>query len=156
MTSQISAKNGTIVVCIDTSNPSKTALRFACKKAKASNFNVQILVVLDSSHKNILFGAKTIANQKRQQLEKHLQKLIDSVCEEIGLTPAISVREGDIVIEITRELKNTPDCRMLIFGKSSNSLSDNTVLPKIVGKVGSKINVPITIVPENFSEEFFN
>ena len=39
---------------------------------------------------------------------------------------------------------------MVIFGKSNNSLSDNTVLPKIINRIGSKIKVPVIIIPENF------
>lgn len=144
----------TIIVCIDTTNASETALRYACYKAKSRGFAVQILAVIEASHKNLLFGAKAIGNEKRQQLENHLKKLIDAVCRETGVTPAISVREGDIITEITRELKLTTDCKMLIFGKSHNSLSDNTVLPQIAGKIGNKINIPVTIVPENLSNEF--
>jgi hypothetical protein len=144
----------TIIVCIDTTNASETALRYACYKAKSTGFTVQILAVMEASHKNLLFGAKAIGNEKRQLLEKHLKKLINSICKETAITPTISVREGDIVTEITRELKFTSDCKMLIFGKSHNSLSDNTVLPRIVQKIGKKIHVPITIVPENLSDEF--
>lgn len=150
-----SEKNsGTIIVCIDTTNASEAALRYTCSKAKAAGLNVQILAVMEASHKNLLFGARAIGNEKRQQLEKHLDSLIKNICQPAGITPKVSIREGDIFIEITRELKFTPDCRMLVFGKSHNSLSDNTVLPKIVGKIGSKINVPITIVPENITNEF--
>lgn len=144
----------TIMVCIDTTNASESALRYACYKAKATGFNVQILAVLEASHKNLLFGARAIGNEKRQQLEKHLDKLTKAICAETGVIPAVSIREGEIVTEITRELKTTPGCKILIFGKSHNSLSDNTVLPKIVGKIGSKINVPVTIVPENLSKDF--
>lgn len=146
--------HATIIVCIDTTNASETALRYACFKAKKDGFAVQILAVMEASHKNLLFGAKAIGNEKRQELEKHLKKLIDAVCEETGIIPSVSVREGDIVTEITRELKFTPDCAMLIFGKSHNAQSDNTVLPKIASKIGNKINVPVTIVPENLSHEF--
>ncbi len=146
--------SATIIVCIDTTNASEAALRYACYKAKSTGFSVQILAVLEASYKNLLFGARAIGNEKRQQLEKHLKKLIDKVCQETGVTPAVSIREGDIVTEITRELKFTPNCAMLIFGKSHNSLSDNVVLPKIAGKIGNKINVPVTIVPENLSDEF--
>lgn len=151
---QIDENAATIIVCIDTTNASEAALRYACYKALATGFKVQILAVLEASHKNLLFGAKAMGNEKRMQLEKHLKKLIDAVCKETGITPSVSIREGDIVIEITRELKVTPDCRMLVFGKSHNSLSDNVVLPKIANKIGSKINVPVTIVPENLSNEF--
>ena len=126
----------TIIVCIDTTNASEAALRYACYKAKTTGFAVQILAVMEASHKNLLFGARAIGNEKRQLLDKHLKKLMDAVCAETGIIPKISVREGDIVTEITRELKFTPDCTMLIFGKSHNSLSDNTVLPKIAQKIG--------------------
>lgn len=142
-----------IIVCIDSTNASETALRYACYKAKDAGFSVQILAVLEASYKNLPFGAKAIGNERRKQLEGRIGKLIDSVCKETGITPAISIREGDISTEIIRELKITADCKMIVFGKSHNSLSDNTVLPKIVGKIGSKIHVPVTIVPENLSDE---
>ncbi len=147
-------KMPTIVVCIDTTNASELALRYACYKAKCKGFGVQILAVMEASHKNLLFGAKAIGNEKRQQLEKHLKKLIDKVHKETKVMPSVSVREGDIVTEIIRELKSTPSCAMLIFGKSHNSLSDNVVLPKIAQKIGNKIDVPVTIVPESLSDEF--
>lgn len=151
---QSEEKTPTIIVCIDTTNASETALRYACCKAKNRGFAVKILAVIEDSHKNLLFASRAIGNEKRQQLEKHLKKLIDSICRETGVAPCVSVREGDIVTEIIREIKSTANCTMLIFGKSHNSLSDNTVLPKISQKIGNKINVPVTIVPENLSNEF--
>lgn len=143
-----------IIVCIDTTNASETALRYACYKAKDVGFNVQILAILEASYKNLPFAAKAIGNEKRQQLETRIQKLIDVVCKETGIIPAVSIREGDIATEIIRELKSASDCKLIVFGKSHNSLSDNTVLPKIASKIGSKINVPVTVVPENLSDEF--
>jgi nucleotide-binding universal stress UspA family protein len=147
-------KTPTIVVCIDTTNASELALRYACHKAKSKGFAVQILAVMEASHKNLLFGAKAIGNEKRHQLEKHLRKLIDAVLKETGVMPSVSVREGDIVTEIIREIKITPNCTMIVLGKSHNALSDNIVLPKIAKKIGNKINVPVTIVPEGLSDEF--
>ena len=146
--------NPTIIVCIDTTNASETALRYACYRAKDINFDVQILAVMESSHKNLLFGSRAMGNDKRQELEKHLNKLIDKIYKETQVMPSISVREGHITTEITKEIKATPNCAMLIFGKSQSSLSDNTVLPRIMRRIGSRINVPVTIVPENLSEEF--
>lgn len=143
-----------IIVCIDTTNTSELTLRYACYKAKLTGFVVRILAVMEPSHRNLIFGGKTIGREKRKELERHLNKLIASVQKETFVTPEISIREGDIVAEITREIKSSPNCAMLIFGKSDNSLSDNTVLPKIAQRVGGRIRVPITIVPENLSDEF--
>jgi K+-sensing histidine kinase KdpD len=148
------SKTPVIVVCIDTSNASEIVLRYACYKARLGKFAVQILSVVEASHKNLLFGAKAIENEKRQELENSLRKLVDRVCGETGIMPSISIREGDITTEITRELKFTPNCVMLILGKSSNSLSDNTVLPKVAKKIGNKIQVPVVIVPQNLDDEF--
>lgn len=145
----------TIIACIDTTEASLTTLRYACHKAKKSGFAVQILSVMEASHKNMLFGAKAITQDKRQTLEKHLKKIINEVYQETDVMPSVSIREGDISTEIIREIKSTPNCAMLIFGKSHNSLSDNIVLPKISRKIGKKIIVPITIVPENLSEDYF-
>jgi len=148
-----SENKSTIIVCIDTTNASQAALKYACYKAKAHGFSINILAVMEASHKNLLFGAKAIGNEKRQQLEKHIQKLIKNICDEAGLIPAVSIREGDILTEITRELKLATNCALLVFGKSNNLQSDNGVLPKIVGRIGNKIKVPVAIVPENISDD---
>ncbi len=142
----------TILVCIDTTNASVVTLRYACLKAKKLGFAVQILSVLESSHRNLLFGSHIIGKQKRMELEKYLDKLIDDVQKEIKLIPTITIREGDIASEILKEIKSMPNCMMLVFGKSNNSKSDNTVLPKIAQKIGTKIRAPIVIVPENLDE----
>ena len=46
--------------------------------------------------------------------------LASIVHKETGVMPSVSVREGDIVAEIIREIKHTPNCTMLVFGKSYN------------------------------------
>lgn len=148
------AYNPTIIVCIDATNASEITLRYACYKAKLTGFKVQLLAVIENSHKNLLFGGKAIGNEKRQELEKYLNKITEETFKETGIMPAITIREGDIVTEIIREIKSSSNCAMLIFGKSNNSLSDNTVLPKIAKKIGDRIHVPITIVPENLDEDF--
>ena len=147
-------KHPTIVVCIDTTNASEVALRYACYNAKVTGFEVRVLSVMENSHKNLLFGAKAIGNEKRQILQRQLDKLVEKISNETAITPTISIREGDIVHEITRELKSLNSCVMLILGKSQNSQSDNTVLPKIAQRIGKKISIPITIVPENLDQEF--
>lgn len=144
----------TLIVCIDSSNASEVTLRFACHKAKKNNFALQILSVMEASHKNLLFGSKAIEDEKRNDMEESIKKLVDKICAEAGIIPSISIREGDIVREITHEIKSNPNCAMLILGKSDNALSDNTVLPRIAKKIGNKIHIPVLIVPENLDENY--
>lgn len=143
-----------IIACVDITNTSSRALKYACLKAKKMNFAVTILAVMEDSHKNLMFGSRAIAQDKRKQLEKNLIKLTEEIYNSTGITPAISVREGEIMNEILKEIKDTPRCAMLVLGKSQNALSDNSLLPKVAKKIGNKIKVPVTIVPENLSDEF--
>jgi hypothetical protein len=143
----------TIIVCDDTHTPSENALRFACYLMKKNNnLKLQILAVIDGSHRNLLFGSEAIGSQKKLQIEKYLKKIVENVCEKNNVVPTLSIREGDIVAEITKEVKAIGDCKMIIFGKSQKSQSDNTVLPKIVGRIGDKINASVLIIPENIGE----
>jgi nucleotide-binding universal stress UspA family protein len=143
-----------IIACVDITNTSSRALKYACLKAKKMNFTVTILAVMEDSHKNLMFGSRAIAQDKRKQLERNLTKLTSEIHLSTGITPAISVREGEIMTEILKEIKDTPRCAMLVLGKSQNTLSDNSLLPKVAQKIGNKIKVPVTIVPENLSDEF--
>ena len=143
----------TIIVCVDTNNASENALRYACYLIKKNiNLKLQILAVIEGSHRNLLFGSEAIGSQKKLQTEKFLKKIVENVCVKNEVVPTVSIREGDIVSEITKEVKAIGDCKMLIFGKSQKSQSDNTVLPKIVGRIGDKINAPVFIIPENIGE----
>jgi K+-sensing histidine kinase KdpD len=145
----------TIIVCVDTNTASENALRYACHLIKKNNNNLklQILAVIEGSHRNLLFGSETIGSQKQSQMEKYLKKIVDNVCVKNEINATVSIREGDIVTEITKEIKAIGDCKMIIFGKSQKSQSDNTVLPKIVGRIGDKINAPVFIIPENIGED---
>jgi nucleotide-binding universal stress UspA family protein len=144
----------TIIVCIDMNSASENALGYACHLIKKNNNNLKlhILTVIEGSHRNLLFGSEMIGSQKHLQMDKYLKKIIDNICKKHDITPVVSIREGDIISEITNEVKTIVDCKMIIFGKSQKSKSDNTVLPKIVGRIGDKINAPVFIIPENIGE----
>lgn len=144
----------TILICLDTHNASISALRYACLRAKKLGFVVQILAVIDNSHKNLLFGSKAISQDKKKEIEKNLKKILEKVNDETGVISAVSIREGDIVTQIIKEIKSIPNCTNLLFGKSHSSLSDNTVLPKVIQKIGDKIKVPVTIIPENINSDY--
>ncbi len=146
----------TIMVCLDINNASNVVLKYACYQAKKNGFGVQILSVIENSHKDLLFVSRAIAKEKRFSLEQHLNKLIDEAYQETGVIASISIKEGDIIAAIIDEIKTTPNCVMLIFGKSQDSSSDNTILPKISKQIGSKINVPIVIVPQNLSNNIYH
>jgi hypothetical protein len=141
-----------IIVCIDINKASENALKFGSYLAKKNNLNLHILAVIEGSHKNLLFGSEAISSQKLNQIKKHINKLIENICVVQNIIPNVTIKEGDVIAEITKQVNQIGDCKMIIFGKSQNKESDNIVLPKIVGKIGLKIQSPVIIIPENFTE----
>jgi nucleotide-binding universal stress UspA family protein len=148
------AQKSNILVCLDVTSASNIALRYACCKAKKTGFSVHILAVIESSYKGLLFASEAVGKDKRKHVEEHLKRLIKEVRDETGMVPTVSIAEGEISAEIIRAIKKDKDCAMLILGKSSTSLSDNTVIPVISRKIGDKIKVPVVIVPENMDEDY--
>ncbi len=143
----------TIIVCVDTNKASENALGYASYLVKKNNsLQLKILAVIEGSHRNLLFGSEAIGSQKKSQMEKYLKKIVDNICIKNDVVATIAIREGDVVTEIIKEVKEVVDCKMIIFGKSQKSQSDNVVLPKIVGMIGSKIKAPVFIIPENIDE----
>ena len=114
---------------------------------------MQILVVIESA-KSLPFVSKVVGKDRRATVEKELRKLIDHTCKEIGIVPAISIREGDVVREISLEIKANPDCVMMVLGQSYNYQSDSNVLSKLSAQIGGKIKVPLLIVPDNLKSEY--
>ncbi len=149
-------KDPTILVCVDNSNASLVALKYASLKAKRLGFKTEILSILEPSHKNLLFGSQTIAREKRLKIERYINSAIKEIFTESDHIPAVEIKEGDIANEIVREVKNNPNCISLVLGKSQKSShGDNTVLSKIAQSISRKVKVPILIVPENIDKNIF-
>jgi K+-sensing histidine kinase KdpD len=142
-----------IIVCLDPESNSQTALRYAACIAKKSGFDIKILLVLPSEQRSLLFASKAMSQESKIIARKRLNKIIAGVNQEIAIKPQIKIIEGSVVQQITAEAQSQKDCVMMIFGKSANISSDNSVLPKIIQKVSNKIKVPVVIVPENLSQE---
>jgi len=119
-----------IAVCVSKNSASLTALKYACYKAKRVNFSVHIVAVMESDDfKGLLFVSDVVKETKRQELETHINKIIDIASKETKIIPSISIREGEITQEIIAEMKSNSNYSLLVFGKSMKSMSNNTVLP---------------------------
>ena len=143
-----------IILCIDTNNLSKNIIKYALNQAKKMNCNLSILTIIESSNKNLIFGAKALYNQQRSQIEQELKKIVSEMNEE-EIIPIISIREGEVLKEIISEIQENANCKKLLLSKSKNIKSDNSLLPKLINQIGDKIKIPVSIIPQSLSEDFF-
>ncbi|MCE2687104.1 MAG: hypothetical protein LW595_00955 [Rickettsiales bacterium] len=154
MKSNINNDKPLIILCIDTNNLSKNIIKYSFNQAKKMNCNISLLTIIESSNKNLIFGANALRNQQRNQIEKDLKKIVDEMNEE-DIIPIISIREGEILKEIIAEIQENKNCKKLLLSKSRNIKSDNSLLPRLVNQIGNKIKIPISIIPEYLTDDFF-
>ncbi len=145
-----------ILVCIDNSNAAIIALKYAHLKAKKLGFKIEILSVLEQSHKNMLFGSHTISKENRKKAKIFIEKAISELFDKSSDFPSVNIREGEAANEIIKEVRSNKNIVSLVLGKSqSKAQSDSNVLSKMANKISKRINVPIMIVPENIEENIF-
>ena len=154
MKSNINNDKPLIILCIDTNNLSKNIIKYSFNQAKKMNCNILLLTIIESSNKNLIFGANALRNQQRNQIEKDLKNIVDEMNEE-DIIPIISIREGEILKEIIVEIQESKNCKKLLLSKSRNIKSDNSLLPKLINQIGNKIKIPISIIPECLTDDFF-
>jgi nucleotide-binding universal stress UspA family protein len=140
------------LVCVNKEKYSEVALRFACHVAKRSDGNIILLHVTEpTDYKTLGIIADKMEEENRQSAEELAQKLAQDAKRWTGNMPVIMLREGLIEDEIVSVIKEDPTIHILVVGSAADGGPKSKVLPPLVSKVGSKLMVPVLIVPGNLS-----
>lgn len=143
------------LVIVDGSQEMQVALQFACVRAKETNGNI----ILASFIKPIdVLTTKSIGdimkNEARDEAEVMLQKASAFVKEETGIIPALHVREGEIIEEMLKLIEEDKNISILILASSiEEKKGPGPIISSILTKNFSRLNIPLVIVPGNFSKK---
>ena len=149
------AKNK-LLVCVDKTEHSKVAVRFASAKAKNLKMAVEFLHVIDSSeyNSNTLFGVTDkIRDEKRAEAEKLMTALAQEAQNYAGVTPSCMIREGVIGEVVVKVVKEDSNFNMVIIGKAPQEAKKNDVIAMLTSELASKLMIPMTIVPGNLGDK---
>lgn len=148
-----SATKTNYLVCVNSEKYSETALHFAAKLAKNNNGSVTILHVIEPADYQSFGGvAAAMRSEQIQETEKLLDYLSQKVRDWSNITPCLLATEGIIENEIIAAVKNDPSINMLVVGVASSSSSKSKILPPLVSSLGSKLSIPLLIVPGNMTK----
>lgn len=147
-------KKVTYLVCVNDDHYSEVALHFTCNLAKKNNGSIILLHVIEPSDFQSL-GA--IADKMRQEKYADSQKLLNELAGKAnkwsGIIPMVEVREGLIEDEIIATVEKDPSIKMLITGTSQEGSKKSKIIPVLVSAIGSKLPIPMLIVPGNITNE---
>lgn len=142
------------LVCVNDNEHSRIAVRFAYTKAAHSGCIVELLTVIEpSDFKSILSIADKIDSESREAAQELLQKFVNEAADwGYNITPSLQVREGNVSEEIMNAIEEDFTIGMVILGTSATSPGKGTLLPKLASELGSRLLIPMLIVPSNLTD----
>ena len=138
-------KKLSFLVIIDESSEMNNALRYASRRASRVNGNVVLLATFESLDFSHWKAVENIAEEEsREKAEKKLLK------HESVVT---SIMKGDRVMCILDFLESNRFISNFVLASSKDNAGPGPLISAFTGKYRSKLNVPLTIIPANLSEE---
>ena len=135
------------LVVVDSSPEMKVALRFACRRARATGGRLAMLYVTEPATAEWLGVGEIMREERRTEAETRLQELAVDVREMSGDVPVLYVREGDPADELLRLLAEEPTISVLVLGADPGPKGPGPLIAALSGRLIGKLHVPMTIVP---------
>lgn len=142
------------IVCVDDTELSQIALRFACIKAKKRHIQIDLLHVIAPNDMQVLGAvASKVEAEERQQAEALMKKLSELAYELSGIIPTLWIRCGVPSQEIVAHTLENHDANMLVLAVAPGSKSGNRVIESLMAEAGEKLLIPMMLVPGNLTDQ---
>ena len=145
-----------ILVVADNSKEMRIALEYACARSKKTGSKIIIATFVEPIDVLTTQGISEIMkNEAREEAETRLKEAASFVKNKTGELPALSLREGDTIIELKKLIDEEKNINVLVLAAKSeeNNKDPGPIITSLVSNEITNLRVPIMIVPGNFSEE---
>lgn len=144
----------TFLVVVDDTEEMRTALRFACLRARSSGGRVVLMRAIEPpDFQHFAFIGNKMQSEAHEDAEKRLQRLAAEVQKTSGQTPMLMVREGRAADQILEVVKECPEISVLVLAASSNKDGPGPLITGLAGSFGARLRVPVVVVPTSLSDE---
>ena len=143
--------NEYFLVCVDESNEFYAALEYACENAQKQKINLILLYIIEIANFRHWKGVETIMQEEQKSKAKELLNIhLAEIKKNYKLKIKTMVKRGDRVETILKVLKNKRyKIKNLILGLAMEGNDTNKIINSLTGSFRKKLNLPITIVPDN-------
>ena len=143
--------NEYFLVCVDESNEFYSALDYACKNAHKQKIKLILLYIMEVANFRHWKGVETIMQEEQKTKAKELLDIhLTEIKNKYKLKIKTLVKRGDRVDTILKVLKNKRyKIKNLILGLAMEGNDTNKIINSLTGSFRKKLNLPITIVPDN-------
>ncbi len=147
-------KERTFLVVVDESEEMDVALRFACRRAKATGGRVALFYVIEPADFGHWIAVEDLMEKERRMVaEETLTKYSDTVVEQTGVLPILHIREGERREALLKLIEEEPSISILVLAMGSGRGGPGPLIAALTGKFYKRLTVPMTIVPGRLTEE---
>lgn len=144
----------TFLVAVEESPQLRAALHFACRRAVHTQGAVALFhAVPPSEFHHFSTVAELMDHEAKTEAERLLQQVAADVHRRTGTFPDLYLRQGDTLPELQKVIKENPGISMLVLAADPGPSGPGALIAAISGKLAGKIDIPVTIVPGDLSEE---
>jgi nucleotide-binding universal stress UspA family protein len=142
------------LVVVDDTPELKTAIRYACLRARKTGGRVAMLHVTAQEDMQEWIGvSRLIKEESRQQAEALMQKMAAEVQKLSGAMPVLYFREGERRDEVMKLIDEEPSISVLVLGASTGPKGPGPLVQALTSKFVGKMRVPVTIVPGQLTND---
>lgn len=138
---------------IDETPECERAVAYASKRAKSTGGVLVLLYVIEPDDFQHWLGVEKIM---REEATATANGVLDAqaakVREKLGIEPELVVREGKPSEEIHKLIEEDQDIAILVLAAGSGKEGPGPLVASIAGK-GAAFPIPVTVVPQNLSDE---
>jgi hypothetical protein len=137
----------TYLVVIDETPEAEIALRFAARRAAKTGGNVEILTMIPQPE-FVQWGGvmATIEEEARERAEALVARAAGTLFAESGLTPAITVRQGEGAKPVRETIAANPEIAALVLGAAASG-PPGALVSHFAGADAGSLSVPVMIIP---------
>lgn len=145
----------TYLLVVDASEEFSVALRYAAKLAQSNGARLALLHVLDKEDFMHWAGIQDRMHEEyRVEAETELLKAAQVIVDISAMLPTLYLEEaGNLSQTVLDIIHADPNITKLILGGGTQSGGPGPLVSYFSGKGLNKLDVPLTIVPGNLSED---
>ncbi len=142
------------LVVLDESPECLNAMRFAAIRASKTGGGVEILAIIAPEEFQHWIGVGEVMRaEAREKIEAHFEIFRDRMEKVEGITPTLTIREGEKVREIIDHITKDPEIGVLVLGANAKGEGPGHLVSELVGRRSGTMPVPITVVPGSLSKD---
>ena len=142
------------LVVVDASAEMPIALRYASLRARATGGRVALFTAVEKEGFGHWAAVDDLLEaEQREEAEALLSRYAEVAQAVTGQSPVLYIRHGSTRDALLKLIEEEPSISILVLAAGTGGRNPGPLISALTGKLHSRLNIPVTIVPGNLTDE---